>query len=250
MIPNQAPAADQTIVEHLGELRTRLLLSVYGLIPAFALCWWQIDNIFEYISRPIKPFLPDHKFIIVAPMDMFVAYLQVALVVGVVLTCPWWLYQVWCFVAPGLYRKEKKFATLFLLFGTLLFITGIGFAYFLVFPMAFKFLLTFGAENATPTITVDNYLSFFVSTTLVFGVCFELPLILAILGMLGIIDRPFLVKNRRYAVVVLATVSAVVTPPDLLSMMSLLIPLMFLYELGAIVVGILAPKPGTDITQA
>ncbi|HEX4924313.1 MAG TPA: twin-arginine translocase subunit TatC [Bdellovibrionales bacterium] len=238
--------ADQTLVEHLGELRYRLLMAIYGIVPAFALCWWQSDWIFEFVRRPIVPFLKDGGLIYTGILDKFMAYLQLSLLASVLLTCPWWLYQVWAFVAPGLYKKEKKFALSFLFFGSGLFLSGAAFVYTVVYPAAFGFLLQFGGEADRPMITIDNYLSFFVSTTLVFGVCFELPLILAILGMLGIIDQNFLRTKRRYAVVVLATVSAVITPPDLLSMLFLLVPMMILYEIGILVVGMLQPKALED----
>jgi sec-independent protein translocase protein TatC len=242
---------DQTVIEHLTELRTRLILAVYGLVIGFGLCWWKSELLFDFIRRPIVPFLSTGGLVFTGILDKFMAHLQIALLGAVILSCPWWLYQVWAFVAPGLYKKEKKFAVLFMFCGTFLFLLGAAFVYFLVYPMAFKFLLNFGGDADKPMITIDAYLSFFINTTLIFGGCFELPLILAILGLIGIIDQKFLRSKRRYAVVVLAAVSAIITPPDLLSMLSLLGPLLVLYEVGIIAVGLLQPKPepGSDLTK-
>jgi sec-independent protein translocase protein TatC len=235
--------ADQTVVEHLGELRTRLLLAIYGFIIGFALCWWKSDLLFDFIRQPIVPYLREGGLVFTGVLDKFTAHLKISMLGAIVITCPWWLYQVWAFIAPGLYKKEKKFGVLFMFFGSLLFLSGASFVYYIVYPAAFKFLLNFGGTTDVPMITIDSYLGFFLSTTLIFGACFELPLVLALLGMLGVIDQSFLRKNRRYAVVVLATLSAVITPPDLMSMMFLLVPMMGLYEIGILVVGILAPKP-------
>ncbi len=136
-------SADQTVVEHLTELRTRLIQSVYDLIVGFGLCWWKSELLFDFIRKPIVPFLKEGGLVFTGVLDKFTAHLQIALLGGVILTCPWWLYQLWSFVAPGLYRKEKKFAVLFLFCGTSLFLAGAAFVYFVVYPMAFGFLLHF-----------------------------------------------------------------------------------------------------------
>lgn len=127
--------------------------------------------------------------------------------------------------------------------GTLLFLTGVSFVYFVVYPMAFKFLMTFGGETDAPMITIGEYLSFFITTTLVFGVAFEMPVILAILGMMGLVSGEFLATYRRYAYVLLAAMSAIFTPPDVLSMLFMMAPMILLYELSVLLVKLLAQKP-------
>lgn len=233
---------EQSLIEHLTELRIRLIRSAYIIAIGSILGWIYSEQLFWVIRQPIAPYLPDTGLIYTGITDKFVAYLKVAVLGGTMLTCPFWLYQVWAFIAPGLYKKEKKYGIAFLSVGTGLFLTGAIFVYYLVYPMAFQYLLNFGDINDKPMITIDNYISFFLMTTLVFGVCFELPLILVVLGMLGIVDAKFLREKRRYAVVVLAVLSAVVTPPDLMSMGFLLIPLLALYEVSIVLVRIFETK--------
>ena len=235
----------QTLIDHLTELRTRLIYSAYAILAGFGLCWAFSEQLFDIIRRPIQPYLENSHggLIYTAPMDKFVAHLKVSFLAAVILSSPFWLYQVWKFIAPGLYAKEKKYAAGFIGFGTVLFCTGVAFVYFFVFPMAFHFLMTFGGATDQPMITIEAYLSFFTTTTLVFGLAFEMPLILLILGMMGVINAQFLSEKRRYAIVAMAALSAVITPPDALSMIMMLIPLCMLYEISIILVRWFAPKP-------
>lgn len=228
----------QTLVEHLVELRGCLVRSAYGIILGFGICYYFSEQLMTVIRLPIQPYLTTEGggLVFLGVMDKFLAYLKVSLLGGVILSCPWWLYQIWRFVAPGLYEKERKYAIGFITFGSVMFITGVLFAYFLVYPAAFHFLLSFGGTTDKPMITLADYLSFFMTTTLVFGAAFELPLIMTILGMIGIIDDKLLRSKRRYAIVALAVVSAVLTPPDAISMFMLLIPLLALYELSIFLV--------------
>lgn len=224
----------QTLVDHLTELRFRLVRSAYGILAGFGACWFFSEKLFDIIRKPIQPYLENSHggLIYTAPMDKFVAHLKVSFLAAVIVSSPLWLYQVWKFIAPGLYAKEKKYGVGFIFFGTILFAMGTAFVYFFVFPMAFHFLMTFGGQTDQPMITIDAYLSFFITTTLVFGLAFEMPLILLILGLMGVIDNKFLSTKRRYAIVVLAVISAVITPPDALSMIMMLVPLCLLYELS------------------
>jgi sec-independent protein translocase protein TatC len=159
---------------------------------------------------------------------------------GVILTCPLWLFQIWQFVAPALYSHEKKYGVIFIAAGTVLFAIGVSFAYFLVLPAAFEFLFSFGGGKDKPMITINDYFSFFTSTMMVFGFAFELPLVIVVLGAFGIVDQHFLREKRRIMIVVLSVISAVVTPPDAASMLMLLIPLLVLYEISIILVGVVA----------
>jgi sec-independent protein translocase protein TatC len=180
--------------------------------------------------------LPQGGLVYTGIVDKFTAHIKVSIMAGVILTSPLWFYQVWMFVAPGLYRGEKKYAFLFLFSGVGLFITGVLFVYFVVFPFAFEFLFHFGGSTDKPMITIEEYLSFFVLTTLMFGTCFEMPLILTILGMMGLVNAKFLREKRRFAVVILAVISAIITPPDLLSMLFMLGPMLLLYEISILLV--------------
>ncbi len=234
----------QPLVEHLGELRDRLIKCAYAIFICGTVAWFFSAEIFELIRMPIQPYLnnTDGGLIFTHPMDKFMAHVKVAMLAGLIFSCPVWLYQLWKFVAPGLYAHEQKYAAAFIISGTMLFVTGVLFVYYLVFPAAFKFLLGFGGDVDKPLITISEYLSFFITTTLVFGISFELPLILVLLGLIGIVDATKLRKHRRYAIVILALVSAVVTPPDMLSMIMLLVPLLFLYEVSILILAALARK--------
>jgi sec-independent protein translocase protein TatC len=177
------------------------------------------------------------------------AHIKISFLGGFILTCPIWIYQIWKFIAPGLYKKEKRYIAGFIASGTFLFLLGVSFAYFIVFPMAFQFLMTFGGEVDKPMITISEYLSFFLTTTLMFGASFEMPLIISMLGMMGIVSQKFLKEKRRYAIMGLAILSAVITPPDLLSMLMMLIPLVVLFEISVLVVGFFERKREENLKE-
>ena len=237
------PQDDYTLVEHLTELRTRLIWSILAVVGLAIVAWNFSDFFFSVVRKPILPYLPQNGLVFTAPMDKFMAHLKVSILAGVVMACPVWIYQFWMFVAPGLYKKEKKYGIYFIFFGTLLFLVGVSFVYFVVYPLAFDFLLNFGGDTDTAMITINDYLSFFMTTTLVFGLAFELPLVLTILGMMGIVNKELLIALRRYAVIVMCVMSAIITPPDVMSMVLLVLPLCGLYELSIILVGWFGHKP-------
>ena len=232
----------QTLTDHLAELRDRLIKSAYAVTATSILCWNFSEQLLELIERPIKDFIPGGKLVYLNPTDAFMAHVKIAVTAGVVLACPIWLYQVWRFVAPGLYSRERRYTAVFISSGTGLFAVGVCFAYFLVLPTGLKFLLQFGSASSAPMITLPEYLSFFNTMILVFGAAFELPLVLTILGVIGLIDQKFLRDKRRYAIVILSILSAIITPPDVMSMLMLLVPMMGLYEISILLVGLVGRK--------
>lgn len=227
----------QTFVDHLSELRDRVIRILIIIITASVAAFYYSEYIFNVLRSPIEKYLPTQGLVFTAPADKFMAYIQVSIFAGIILSSPLWFYQIWKFVAPGLYQEEKKSAVYFILSGTFLFVTGILFAFYGALPAAFEFLMGFGSAKDTPMLTIDAYLSFVVWMVILFGLAFELPLIIVILGMLGIITAGFLKKNRRFMYVFLAVLAGVLTPsPDVASMMVMFIPLIILFEISIFIV--------------
>lgn len=246
---NDETPLNLTLTEHLAELRTRLIKSAYAILLGMVICYNFSDKIFDVIRGPIAPYLPAGGLVFTAPADKFIAHLKLSFFGGMILTCPIWIYQIWKFVAPGLYTKEKKYSLGFIFSGSILFVLGVLFAYFGVFPMAFKFLMGYGGDVDKPMITIDQYLSFFITTTLMFGLAFELPLVIVILGLMDIVSAKFLREKRRYAAMILTVLAAIITPPDLLSMLLMLAPMFFLYELAVMIVAFFERKKARSNQQ-
>ena len=243
MTDSKQPGPPQSLIDHLEELRKRLIRAFIAVFVGMGIAWSQTDHIMDWIRRPIAPYLPEGGLIFTGVMDKFMAHIKVAAMSGIILSCPFWIYQLWQFIAPGLYKHERKYAMFFIAFGSSLFLGGVAFVYFLVYPAAFQFLMTFGGGTDKPMISIAEYLSFFTMTTMMFGVAFELPLILTLMAMLGVIDSNFLKSKRRYAVVALAVVSAILTPPDLISMCMMLVPMVALYESAIWIIHFFVERP-------
>ena len=228
---------DMSLIEHIGELRYRLTRAAIGILVGMCFCWGFSEQIFNVIRKPIQPFLPQGGLIYTAPIDKFMAHIKISFICGLLLSAPFWLFHLWKFISPGLYKNEKRFAIGFILFGTFQFGLGLAFTYYIVFPMAFKFLMNFGGDIDKPMITIDHYLGFFTQTSLIFGMAFEMPVIITFLGLVGAVSQAFLKKNRRYAIVIITATSAILAPPDALSMILLMGPLVLLYEISILMVG-------------
>jgi sec-independent protein translocase protein TatC len=235
---------NQNLNEHLKELRARLIKSLWAVLIVAAVAYAYSEQLFDYLRLPAQKYLPSGGLVFTHPTDKFMAHLKIAIFSGLGLSCPVWLYQLWAFIAPGLYQKEKKYATLFILSGSLLMLLGISFCYFAVLPPAFEFLFNFGGSVDKPMITISEYLGFVVQMTLMFGVAFQLPLVLVLLGISGIVTSQFLRKQRRIAYFLLGILSAVLTPtPDALSMFMMLIPMIVLFEIAIFLVARVQKSP-------
>ena len=228
---------ETTFSNHLKELRERLIKSFLSIGLGFIVCWIFAGLILDIISHPIQPYLEgtEGKLIFTNPMEKFLSYIKVSLFAGIFLSCPYWLFQVWKFIAPGLYQEEKKWSALFVSIGTILFFSGGAFVYFVVYPLAFKFLMQFGGTGEVPFISLKEYLTFFTRMTFVFSLVFEFPLIVVFLMKLKIISPETLIRGRPYVIIGIAVLSALITPPDIISQLLMMIPLYLLFEISIII---------------
>ena len=229
--------------DHLVELRHRIIKILVFVALGFALSYFFSEGILSLITEPIRPhlFATKGKLIFISPFEKFFSYLRVSLFSGFVLSSPFWMYQIWRFISPGLYKNEKKWSLLFVGSSVFLFLSGILFVYFVVYPFSFRFLLSFGGDEM-PYISLKPYLSFFLRTSFVFGLAFEMPLVLLALLKLNIVQPAQLIKARPYVAVGIAFVSAMITPPDIFSMLFMMAPLYLLFE-GSIWLGQTLIKP-------
>jgi sec-independent protein translocase protein TatC len=224
---------------HLEELRSRIIRSLAGVGISFALCLVFANQIWRWVSDPIIGALKntgaEPNLVFTKPVDAFMMiWMKAPLLAALFLASPWVLYQVWGFIAPGLYKKERRWAAPFVLCTAGLFVLGGAFAYFVAFRFALVFLLGFGREiNVKPMINITDYFDLFVNVTLGIGVVFELPILLFFLTLLRIVTPGFLMRNVRYAILGITIIAAVVTPtPDIFNMMVFAVPMYFLFFVG------------------
>jgi sec-independent protein translocase protein TatC len=241
------------LLDHLMELRTRLLWAVAAFGIAFAVCYYFSAQIYGFLARPLADILQqqgggERRMIFTALYEAFFTYLKVAFFGAVFFSFPVWATQLWLFVAPGLYRSEKKAVYPFLIASPFLFVAGAALAYYFIFPLAWRFFITFETppgEGALPIqleAKVSEYLSLVMQMILAFGVAFQMPVLLTLLCRVGILDVATLRKGRRYAIVGMFVVAAVLTPPDVISQIGLAVPLLALYELSILAAVWMAPK--------
>ena len=237
----EEPAEEQMVkmsfLDHLDELRKRIIYSLIAVAVAFFICFSFARRIFDHMSEPLRATLRDmgmqEQLYFIKPTDAFTLYLNLALIIGLFLASPFVLYQVWAFITPGLYRRERRYAVPFVFFCSSLFIGGGLFGYYIAFPFALRFLLTFGGERLVPWITATEYMNTFWTVILGLGIIFELPVLMLFLGLLGILTPGFLMRNFRYAVLLIVIVAAVVTPTaDIINLMIFAMPMMALYMVG------------------
>lgn len=224
---------ESSLVEHLIELRARLVRAIIGLLVVLLLLLPFSRTIYTWLAEPLISQLPNGQTMIATnPAGAFFAPLKLTFFVAVFVAVPWLLYQLWSFVAPGLYAREKRLAVPLLVSSLLLFYLGCAFAYFLVLPAVFHFLTTFRPEVIAITPDANAYLDFVLAIFFAFGSSFELPVAMVILVLLGWVTPQQFKDSRGYAVVGIFIVAAVLTPPDVVSQLLLAIPMCVLYELG------------------
>jgi len=245
------------LLDHLKELRTRLLWSVGAFVIAFAVCYYFSAQIYGFLAQPLADILQhqgggERRMIFTALYEAFFTYLKVAFFGAVFFSFPVWATQLWLFVAPGLYRSEKKAIYPFIIASPFLFVMGAALAYYFIFPLAWQFFITFETppgEGSLPIqleAKVSEYLSLVMQMILAFGVAFQMPVLLTLLCRVGILSVETLRKGRRYAIVGMFVVAAVLTPPDIISQIGLAVPLLLLYEISILAAVWMAPKKPKD----
>ena len=219
-----------SFLEHLDELRRRLVHIVAYLFLGFIVCWFFSRPIYNFLAAPITRFLPKGtKLAYTNPTDPFIIYMKVAFLASVFLTLPLNLYEVWKFIAPGLYRKEKKYVLPFLFSSVILFVLGGAFCYYTILPACFQWLLGLGS-SFMPVIKIDEYLDLTNMMLLGFGIIFEMPVIAAFLSMFGLISAGFLWRKFKYSIVIIVTLAAIISPTgDAFNLMVWSAPMILLY---------------------
>ena len=232
-----------SFLDHLDELRRRLIVSLVALTVAFFVCWAFREKIYDFLTVPITHFTGGEKLKYVTPTEPFSIYMQISLLAGVFVASPVILWQVWLFISPGLYRREKRFALPFLAATTVLFLLGGVFAYRVALPLTLHFLQTFG-DRLQSNVTATAYLDFAVTMILSCAALFEIPVLIFFLTILGVVTARLLVRNLRYAILVIFIVAAVITPsPDIQTMMVFAVPMLVLYLVGILIAWIFRREP-------
>lgn len=239
--------AKMSFMEHLGELRTRI---VWSLVPAgigLLIAFYFTDRIMKFLARPVAAM--HMKLVFTTPTEAFWTYMKVAMIAGLFIAMPVILWNVWAFVSPGLHKHERKYAAPFVIVGSLLFLLGGAFALLVVVPFASTFLVSFGQDQGLqPMLSVASYMDFVIKFTLAFGLVFEMPVVITLLSMIGVVTPQFLSRNRKYAILINFVIAAMLTPtPDLFNQILMAAPMCVLYEVGIICARIFGrkrqPKP-------
>ena len=243
---------DGGFISHLAELRKRLIQSFIFLIIFFIGCYFFAEHLYGFLVEPyakaVKNDGTERRLIFTALQETFLTYLKVSFFAAFFVTCPFILMQIWKFIAPGLYKHEKIAIVPYLILTPILFFLGGMLVYYLIMPLAIKFFLSFessGLRTGLPIqleAKVNEYLSLVMKLIFAFGISFQLPVVLSLLARVGIVDSKFLKERRKYVVVIIFTVAALLTPPDPITQIGLAIPLLILYELSIISVSIIEKK--------
>jgi len=247
---------ESCFVSHLTELRKRLVHSFIFLFIFFIGCYFFSENLYGFLVEPfakaVKESGLERRLIFTALQETFLTYLKVSFFTAFFITCPYILVQIWKFIAPGLYKHEKVAIIPYLVLTPILFFLGGMLVYYLIMPLAIKFFLSFestGLSTGLPIqleAKVNEYLSLIMKLIFAFGISFQLPVVLSLLARVGIVDAKFLKERRKYVVVMIFAVAAILTPPDPVTQIGLAIPLLILYELSIFSVNIIEKKSNKD----
>ncbi len=238
-----SPASSYTLFDHLLELRSRLLNVVVGVLIVFFCLFYFANDIYEYVSKPLMESLPESGQMIATDVaSSFFAPFKLTMVISIFIAMPFILYQIWAFIAPGLYKNEKRLVIPLMLGSTLLFYGGITFVYYVVFPIIFAFFTSVAPEGVNIATDISSYLDFVLKLFFAFGIVFEIPIVIILLCWTGFTDPDSLRAKRPYIVVGAFVVGMLLTPPDIISQTLLAIPMLLLFELGVFVAAMYQKK--------
>jgi len=233
---NSSPTPSVTLFDHLLELRDRLLRSVVGVLLVFCCLVYFSQDIYQYVAQPLLATMPEGSQMIATDVaSPFFAPFKLTLVLSLFIAMPFVLYQVWSFVAPGLYSSEKRLIAPLMLGSTLLFYSGIAFAYFLVFPVVFAFFTSVAPEGVVIATDISSYLDFILKLFFAFGAAFEIPIAIILMCWTGMTTPDSLREKRAYVVVGAFVIGMLLTPPDIISQTMLAVPMLLLFEIGIII---------------
>jgi len=236
-----------TFISHLVELRDRLLRAILAVIVIFLGIFPWARELYAILAQPLIAALPaGGQMIATDVVGVFLVPVKVAFLVAFVIALPYVLYQVWAFVAPGLYAHEKRLVAPLVFASSVLFLIGMSFAYFLVFPVVFKFMASIAPEGVAWMTDIEKYLSFALTTFVAFGVTFEVPIAVIVLVRVGVVSIEKLKEIRPYVIVGAFVIGAIFTPPDVISQVMLAVPLWVLYELGIVVARLIGRSPANE----
>jgi sec-independent protein translocase protein TatC len=237
----------QPFLSHLEELRKRLISCAIAAGVGFVVSYIFSERLFQILISPLKAQMPESDRLIFTSLpEMFLTYLKCAFVTGILIVSPYIFYQLWMFVAPGLYQREKKYVYPFVIFSTILFVGGALFGYFVVFPFGFRFFLGFANEYIQALPSVKQYFSFSIKLLFAFGMVFELPVVIFFLTRIGIVTPELLKRKRKYAILLTFVMAAILTPPDVVTQCMMAGPLIVLYEISIQIARIAGRKRVTE----
>ena len=236
-------------LEHLGELRTRIVRSLIALMAGTLVALYFSERLVDWLAKPVTAL--GYELVFTAPAEAFWVQMKVGLILGLFIASPAILWQVWAFIAPGLHGHEKKYAAPFVILGSVMFMAGGAFSLYVVTPSAIKFLLGYARPGLKPMITIENHIDFLLKFTLAFGAVFELPLAITLLSRMGVVTAKMLAKHRKYAILGAFIAGAVLTPtPDAFNQTLMAGPIIILYEVGILCARIFGRRPAPAATPA
>lgn len=237
----------QPFISHLKELRDRLVVCIIGLAIAFIVTYIFKERMFAFLMRPFVEVMPaQSSFIFTGVTEAFVTYFKISIVAALFLAAPVILYEVWMFVAPGLYEKEKKYVIPFIALGSIFFIIGGLFCYHVVLPYIYRFFVSYAGPSIIPMPSLKEYMNLTLKMLIIFGLIFQMPLVAYYLSKAGIIKYRVLAKKRRYAILGIVVVSAVITPPEITSQLLMALPMYGLFEISIVIARVFGKKERID----